>query len=95
MPQGRFVTVSVHLRNHMLAGGRFITAIPKSIADWYELKVLPVDLPARPWPVVMVTLKNRTLSPIVERFVDCARHIAKSNKSRPTSRTAHQKAIVG
>jgi DNA-binding transcriptional LysR family regulator len=78
MPKASFVTVSVHLRNHMLASGRFVTAIPKSIADWCGLKVLPVDLPVRPWPVVMVTLKNRTLSPIVERFLACAREVGKS-----------------
>jgi DNA-binding transcriptional LysR family regulator len=78
----------------MLADGRFITAIPKSIADWYGLKVLPVDLPVRPWPVVVVTLKNRTLSPIVERFIDCARQVAKSIMSRPATRTSHQKTSV-
>jgi DNA-binding transcriptional LysR family regulator len=83
MPKASFVTVSVHLRNHMLAGGRYITAIPKSVADWYALKVLPVDLPVRPWPVVMVTLKNRTLSPIVERFLECAREVAKSTAGWP------------
>ena len=79
MPRIGFVTVSVHLRNHMMAGGRFITAIPKSIANRYGLKVLPVDLADRPWPVVMVTLKNRTLSPVVERFLECAREVVKSN----------------
>jgi DNA-binding transcriptional LysR family regulator len=83
MPKGRFVTVSVHLRNHMLGSGRFITAIPKSIADWYGMKVLPVDLPVRPWPVVMVTLKNRTLSPIVELFLACARDVARSTAGWP------------
>jgi DNA-binding transcriptional LysR family regulator len=31
--------------------------------------VLPVDLPDRPCPVVVVTLKNRTLNPVVERFI--------------------------
>ncbi len=81
MPRANIVTVSVHLRNHMLASGRFITAIPKSVADWYGLKVLPVDLLVRPWPVVVATLKNRTLSPIVERFLDCARDVAKSTAS--------------
>lgn len=83
MPKASFVTVSVHLRNHMLASGRFITALPKSIADWYGMKVLPVDLPVRPWPVVMVTLKNRTLSPIVERFLACAREVATSTAGWP------------
>ena len=58
MPKVSLVTLSVHLRTHLLASGRFITAFPKSIATRYGLKVLPVDFPIRPWPVVMVTLKN-------------------------------------
>ena len=41
-------------------------------------KILPVKLPVRPWPVTIVTLKNRTLSPVVELFIACAREIAKS-----------------
>lgn len=86
VPRANVVTVSVHLRNHMLASGRFITAIPKSVADWYGLKVLPVALPARPWPVVMVTLKNRTLNPIVERFLACARDEAKAMAAKPRAR---------
>jgi hypothetical protein len=45
--------------------------------------VLPVDLPARPWPVAIVTLKNRTLSPVVERFIACAREVTKSMAGRP------------
>lgn len=83
VPRARIVTVSVHILNHMLASGRFITAIPKSVADWNGFKVLPVDLPVQPWPVLMVTLKNRTLSPIVERFLECARAVAKSTTNWP------------
>jgi DNA-binding transcriptional LysR family regulator len=78
MPKASLVTLSVHLRNHLLAGGRFISAFPRSIAERYAQKILPVDLPVQPWPVVMVTLKNRTLSPIVERFLECAREVARS-----------------
>jgi DNA-binding transcriptional LysR family regulator len=88
MPKARFVTLSVHLRNHLLASGRFISVFPKSIADRYAQKVLPVDLPVRPWPVVMVTLKNRTLSPIVERFLACARDVVKSAHPGPKT-TSH------
>ena len=51
-------------------------------------KVLPVDLPVRPWPVVMVTLKNRTLSPIVERFLACARDVVRSAHPGPKT-TSH------
>jgi DNA-binding transcriptional LysR family regulator len=39
-------------------------------ARWFPLKVLPIDLPGRPWPVVAVTLKHRTLNPMAQRFVD-------------------------
>jgi hypothetical protein len=41
------------------------------------MKELPVKLPIRPWLITIVTLKNRTLSPIVERFIECAREVAK------------------
>lgn len=85
MPKASVVSLSVHLRNHLLAGGRFISAYPKSIADRYGHKVLPVDLPPQLWPVVMVTLKNRTLSPIAERFLECGREVAKSI-ARPQAR---------
>jgi DNA-binding transcriptional LysR family regulator len=84
MPKISVETLSVHLRNHMLASGQFITALPRSVlrlhADRFSLRALPVNMPARPWPVTMVTLKNRTLSPVVERFMDCARKVAKPSR---------------
>jgi len=86
LPKVSLLTLSVHLRAHLLTGGRFITAFPKSIANWYALKVLPIDLPVRPWPVVMVSLKNRTLSPVVERFIECTREVTKSTTGRPQVR---------
>ena len=42
----------------------------------HPLKELHVDLPLRPWLVAILTLKNRTLSPVVERFIACAREVA-------------------
>lgn len=81
MPKARVVTLSVHLRNHLLAAGRLLAAFPKSIAIQYSQKILPVDLPARPWPVVIVTLKNRMLTPIVERFITCAREVVGLRRS--------------
>lgn len=63
----------------MLASGQFITALPRSVlrlhAERFALRALRVDMPARPWPVTIVTLKNRTLSPVVENFIDCARKV--------------------
>jgi DNA-binding transcriptional LysR family regulator len=42
------------------------------------LRMLPIELPSPPRPVVAITLKDRTLSPSVELFLDCAREVAKS-----------------
>jgi hypothetical protein len=33
--------------------------------------------PAQPRPVGIMTLRNRTLSPSVDRFIHCARQLAK------------------
>ncbi len=78
MPKAALVTQSVPVRVHLLANGRYITTFGHSPLRLYDnLKALPVDLPDRPWPVVIATLKNRTLSPVVERFIECAREVAK------------------
>jgi DNA-binding transcriptional LysR family regulator len=50
------------------------------------LKALPLDLPVWHWPVAIVTLKNRTLSPVVERFIECARDVAKSFATQPRAK---------
>jgi DNA-binding transcriptional LysR family regulator len=90
VPKASLVSVSVGLRTRLLANGPFIATLPNTILqlnrDHYALKALPVDLPDRPWPVVIMTLKNRTLSPVVERFIECAREVAKSLAS-PRDRT--------
>ena len=83
MPKIAFMTLSVHLRTNMVASGHFITTLPSSVVRFYgerfALKALPVDLPHRPWPLAVVTLKNRTLSPVVEFFIEHLREF-----TRPT-----------
>ncbi len=76
MPSIRVSTFSMHLANHFVADGSFLTAHPRSVAHFFSMKVLPVKLPVRPWFITTVTLKNRTLSPIAERFIQCAREVA-------------------
>jgi DNA-binding transcriptional LysR family regulator len=82
VPKPSLVTFSVPLRAKLLATGTFITAFPSSImhlnAEELSVKVLPVDVPVRPWPVAVVTLKNRTLSPVAQRFIDHVRAFARS-----------------
>src|SRR5262249_14475460 len=81
-PRISVTTFSVHLRNFLAMSGRFIVALPLSIlklySDHFALKRLPIELPTAQLPIAIVTLKNRTLSPTVELFVECAREVAKS-----------------
>ena len=80
--QVSLTTFSVHLRSILSMRGRFIAVLPVSILRFnpglYSLKELPLDLPMPPLPALIVTLKNRTLSPPVERFIECARDVAKA-----------------
>jgi len=89
MPRVALVTVSVPLRAYLLTNGPYVATAPISTvhlsADRSALKVLPIKLPALPRPVVIITLKNRTLSPIVERFIECARMVTKSISIQPQS----------
>jgi DNA-binding transcriptional LysR family regulator len=82
VPEIAMKTISVHLRAGLVATGRFITTFPRSVltlhADRFALKALPVDLPNANWPVKIATLRNRSLSAVVKRFIACAREIARS-----------------
>ena len=72
---------SVHFCINMLATDRFLASLAGSVlrfnAPRFGLKVLPIDLPAHPWPVAMVTLRNRTLTPVVREFMKDIRSVAK------------------
>lgn len=69
------------VRVSLLATGRFVTMCSPSILRFPprrpEVKILPVELPITPMPIGIVTLKNRTLSPIAQLFIEHARDIAK------------------
>ena len=84
LPPPRVVvkTVSGPLRNFLSLRGPFVALVPASFlkinAGTVGLKRLPLRLPMLPLPVVVVTLRNRTLSKTVELFLDCAREVAKT-----------------
>jgi len=81
-PREKVTTLSVNVRNHLVATGRYLTILPGSTLQSCErawsLTALPVDLGMKPVPTGIVRLKNRTLSPVVELFVEEARAVAKS-----------------
>jgi DNA-binding transcriptional LysR family regulator len=73
---------SLNFRNNLLATGRYVTVMPQSVLrfgpqrTWF--KVLPIDLPRWRLPVSIMTLKNRTLSPVAQLFIERARELARS-----------------
>jgi DNA-binding transcriptional LysR family regulator len=77
---------SMLLRQRLLATGRYITVLPESVlrcnADQWALKALPIDLGMKPMSVMMITVKSRTLSPLVHLFMEQVRAIAKSMPSQ-------------
>jgi DNA-binding transcriptional LysR family regulator len=81
MPRAKVLCHSPPLRNTLLATGRYLTLVPGSMlrfsAERSLVKVLPVKLPRWRLPVAIITLKNRTLSPVAQLFVDCASELAK------------------
>jgi DNA-binding transcriptional LysR family regulator len=86
LPKASLVTLSMPLIVHFVGNGPFLTAYASSVVRHNLLRELPVELAGRPWPVVLVTVKNRTLTPVVERFIECARQVAKSMVTKPQGR---------
>jgi len=82
VPQERVSASSILLRNHLLATGRFLTVLPDSVvrynAKQWSLKALPVDLGVKLRSVAIVTLKNRTVSPVVQLLAEHVRVVAKA-----------------
>jgi DNA-binding transcriptional LysR family regulator len=81
-PRWTVTSNSIPLRNGLLATGRYLSVLPRSIlqfgAQQVRAKILPVELPAITEPVELLTLKNRMLSPTANLFIECAREAAKS-----------------
>src|SRR5712671_338303 len=80
-PRTTVITDSPQVRMSLLATGRFLTIFTDSTMRFptqrSELKVLPVELAKARFPNGIVTLKNRTLSPVAQLFIDTAREVAK------------------
>jgi DNA-binding transcriptional LysR family regulator len=80
-PRMSIITDSPHVRMSLLATGRFLTICPASALRFptqrLELKVLPVEVPMARVPNGIVTLRNRTLSPVARLFIETARETAK------------------
>src|SRR5260370_36295754 len=82
MPRIAMTTTTAHLLFQLLESGRFVGHFGDRLLQFYTnrftLKRLPIELPIEPFSVAVVTLKNRTIGPVAQLFVDCARDVAAS-----------------
>lgn len=56
---------------------RVVSSVLRFGANLPPPKILPVELPIPPWPLGVPTLKNWTISPVVQAFVDYAHEVVK------------------
>ena len=73
------------LRISLLRTCRYLTVLPEFLLHFSQhpfIKVLPVELPIARGPIGLITPKNRTPNPAVQRFTECAREVAKSLRLR-------------
>jgi DNA-binding transcriptional LysR family regulator len=80
-PDTAVVCSSIEMIWSLLATGQFLAVLPLSLLRFGvqrdAVKTLPIKLSVEPRPVGIVTLKNRTLSPAVELFMDYIRAVAR------------------
>ena len=81
-PRATVVAVPPEVRIGLLTTGRFLSVLPASVLRFFsrraEIKILPVKLPGAGLPNGIVTLKNRTLGPASQRFIQAAREVGRS-----------------
>jgi len=81
LPSLPVASLSFHMQNQLLATDRFVTVQPgfmlKVPGQAPTLKALPVALPNKKMPIGLITLKDRTLSPLAQLFIDTVRVLAK------------------
>jgi DNA-binding transcriptional LysR family regulator len=78
-PRSTVVTDDAQARISLVAAGRFLTILPSALrfpTGQPDIRVLPVEPRMAEMPVGVVTLKNRTLGPAAQLFINCAREVA-------------------
>jgi DNA-binding transcriptional LysR family regulator len=85
-PRPAVYTHAVNMRISLAATGPFLAVVPAGImrlpSKYPSIRILPVELPTTRRQIGLVTLKNRSLSPMAQIFIDCARDIAKPLNGR-------------
>jgi DNA-binding transcriptional LysR family regulator len=77
-PVPSMATLSVQLTTNLIATSSYIGILPRSVAHYtgrVGLKILPVRLANQRLAVGIITVKNRSLSPLASLFLDRARQV--------------------
>jgi DNA-binding transcriptional LysR family regulator len=89
-PRSGVVCNSIGMHFALLGTGRFLAMFPGSLLRFGtqvdSVSVLPVEPGIRPEPVGISTLKNRTISPAAQIFIECARDVAKPLVRHPPAK---------
>jgi DNA-binding transcriptional LysR family regulator len=89
-PSATVVTVSLHLYMRVIETGRWVGLVPASVMRFggrqMQIKVLPVKILSPPAPVGFITVRDRTLTPLAERFIEYTRKVANSDTGRASVR---------
>ena len=90
IPSANVQMVSLSLYLRLIETGRWLGLVPASAmrfgGERLRVKALPVKVLSPPAPVGFITLKDRTLTPLAERFIDCARKVSQSDAGRVSVR---------
>jgi DNA-binding transcriptional LysR family regulator len=75
------VSSTLPVRSAMLSTGRFLSMVPRVVLQFptkgQAFKALKIELPTTPRSLALLTLKNRTLNPVAQLFIESARQTAK------------------
>jgi DNA-binding transcriptional LysR family regulator len=101
LPMAARVTASgsLHTRYRLLDAGRSITVVPHSLLPFANpgerFRVLPIEMPAWEFPTMILTLRNRVLSPAAHLFIEELRRVARplaNNRSAQANRRTSKSA---
>jgi DNA-binding transcriptional LysR family regulator len=79
-PRSQVMSFSIPLCHNLLASGGFLTIFPvmmTRLAANLNLRPLDTQFPRISRAFVLMTLRGRTLNPLAEVFISCARDMAK------------------
>lgn len=83
-PKAVVKTISIELTTSLVASGQFVGILPISVArlkaGQAALRVLPIKPVGPRVSAEIVFVKNRTLSPAVEAFINCVRDVVNASR---------------